>query len=167
MRFSTRVIFIDRANVQPISVVASSCFDGLIKHSVGFRDRSISKERWRGREGVHEIHDKPLQKFEGEGESWRTPYLTEKFKSYHYLTEISMYFQYIFFKIASKYSNVTAVVTWSTYIGITLLFTYACFLLKVHGELLLLDWRSYISYWNLCLFFFLKVHEELFLDWRS
>ena len=50
-----------------ISVVASSRIDGLIKHSVGFGDRSISAKRWRGRDGVQEIHDKPLRKFEVEG----------------------------------------------------------------------------------------------------
>ena len=59
MGFSTRVIFIERANVQPISIL-SHLIDGLIKHSVSFEDRSVSTERRRGREGVHEIRDKPL-----------------------------------------------------------------------------------------------------------
>ena len=43
-----------------------------------------------------EIRDKLLRKFRGKGGGSRlTRYVTEKYKIYHHLTEISMYFRYI------------------------------------------------------------------------
>ena len=47
--------------------------DGLIKHSVSFGDRTISKERcetvrYRKGERVHEIREKPLRIFRGMGD---------------------------------------------------------------------------------------------------
>ena len=106
------------------------------------RDHSISRQRWRGREGVNEILDKQSQIFRGKG---IRICLLRCGKIYIFLPLSCRNFN-IFsvysFNLDFKYPIVIAFVSSCTYLVIIMTYTYVSLFLKVIK--LLLDLGSYI-----------------------